>query len=48
MAINNASGIIKIPPLTKIENKDSLAAAEDVPIPVLSTCNKILNMKCRF
>ena len=47
MAINIANGIISTPPFTNKENNDSFPAV-DVAIPVLSICNKILNMKCWF
>jgi hypothetical protein len=41
--MNMARGIISTPPFTNKENKDSLPAEEEA-IPVLSICNKILNM----
>jgi hypothetical protein len=47
MPIKIASGIINTPPFTNNENKDSFPA-EEVAIPVLSICNRILNMCAGF
>jgi hypothetical protein len=47
IAKNINSGIIITPPFINIENKVSLPA-EEVAIPVLSICKKILNMYAGF